>query len=616
MTRFHLLSAWALILAMCAAPAAAEEEVGVFVYKKISPSVALLKSLEGFGTGFAIDEDGLVVTNAHVISSPLPYQMRVDVLKKDGTIGPMIFKKVKILGLHPKLDMALVQVDAKAAGVKLLPVEISRDQIIPGQSVYAIGNPGGGEGGGALQKTFTEGKVSGVRALEGIPYIQHSASINPGNSGGPLVNSKGQVVGVNTLKSYNEGIGFAIPMDKFKTDVFVKPEERKADPAKLKEIMDYAAKVQDELRRMREVLSKDDPRLVLARAHLFEVYHEALSRDPGSKDLYIKLGSLLHQLEEHMVATAYLARGIELDPWYNNAAYVEFGRSLGKIGKGDMARLAFAEAIAKFPNDSDQTAVDLAKYSAKEKEWSDAAYYAKLAIAIGVIPRQEDELVKIYDNALGKLGAADAEKTKERCDNANTELKAMKSAAVKAKNTKEKFLNKEFESFITDYDAMADKQEEVAKNLWGDDAGETATEGPVATNPSTPTTPTPVTPAADPAKEIADGIELAKQQVSQREKDKAVQTLKALVEKYPDHPDIKKAKSLLAIWDKPAPPVTVKPEKDPTADLIQRKIDLAKIFKRSNQTDKAIETLEKVIEDNPTHPLTETARALLKEYKK
>jgi TolA-binding protein len=168
---------------------------------------------------------------------------------------------------------------------------------------------------------------------------------------------------------------------------------------------------------------------------------------------------------------------------------------------------------------------------------------------------------------------------------------------------------------------MTEKSTEMAKGLWGDDATEVAPEKPGT--PATPTTPTPATPAAtaDAAKEIADTITAAKTLVRNREKDKAVESLKALVAKYPDHAKIKEAKDLLAVWDKsaatPATPTTpAKPANDAEAKAIQRKIELAQIFKKSNQEDKAISALQEIINGFPTHPDTQKACDLIKQWKK
>ena len=598
------LLAWILI----SSAAVAQDDPGLKVYQRVHPSVVSLKSIEGSGTGFVLEEDGLVLTNAHVVTSPLPYQMRVDVINKDGKTVPMIFKKVTIEGIHPKLDLALVRVDAKGAGVKLIPVALSKNPLLPGQSVYAIGNPGAGDGT-TLDKTITRGIVSATsRNIEGVLYIQHDASINPGNSGGPLCNSAGEIVGVNTLKASIEGVGYALPIDKFRKDVFVPLDKREKDDKRVAEILKEADRVMGEIKQMRSVLAADDPRFFYARAYVARLYSMALAHDPGNKSLYIKIGSIFHQIDEPMMASAYLAKGIELDPWFSHTAYVDLGQALGKLGKPDMATLAYAEAIAKFPKESDQVAIDLAKYSDKEKQYGNAAFYAKLAITIGVIPRQEDELNTIFDRAIKQVPGAEADKVRARCDQAAEELKSMKAAATAAKSTNQKFLNKDFEAFVHTYDAMSEKSEQVTKGLWGDEErAEAAPEG-------TTTKPAPTPPVnVDPDKDIAATIESAKAQARGKEKDKAIESLKALVAKYPAHPQIKQAKDLLAVWEKPEKP---KATADPAARAIERKLDLALLFKKSNQNDKAVATLQEIIDEHPDHAGTQKARDLLKQWKK
>ena len=612
MTR-SILSFVLLTSLLAATAAQAQDDPGLKVYQRVNPSVVSLKSIEGSGTGFVLEEDGLVLTNAHVVTSPLPYQMRVDVIHKDGKTAAMIFKKVTIEGIHPKLDLALVRVDAKGAGVKLIPVTLSKAGLLPGQSVYAIGNPGAGDGS-TLDKTITRGIVSATsRVIEGVPYIQHDAAINPGNSGGPLCNAAGEIVGVNTLKAHIDGVGYALPMDKFRKDIFVALDKREKDDKKVAEMLKEADRVMGEIKQMRTILHPDDPRFFYARAYVARLYSMALAHDPGNKELYIRIGSIFHQLEEPVMASAYLAKGIELDPWFSHTAYVDFGQALGKLGKTDMATLAFAEAIAKFPKESDQVAIDLAKYSDKEKQFSNAAFYAKLAISIGVIPRQEDELNVIFERAMKQIQGDEADKVRARCEQADAELKSMKSAATAAKSTNQKFLNKDFEKFLVTYDAMTDKTEEIAKGLWGDEDKTEA--APDSTTPATPATGTPAPPVAtsDPDKEIPQTIESAKAMVRSKDKAKAVELLRDLVAKYPAHAQIKQAKDLLALWDKPEKP---KPTVDPAARAIERKLDLALLFRKSNQTDKAIATLQEIIDEHPDHADTQKARDLLKQWKK
>jgi len=155
------------------------------------------------GTGFILSSDGYVVTNNHVIDGA----DEVIVKMRDGTEYD-----AKVVGADPKLDVALLKLDAKhLKAVKLGDSEKLR----VGDWVVAIGNPFG------LQQTVTAGIVSAKgRVIGSGPYddfIQTDAAINPGNSGGPLFNTRGEVVGINTAifsrSGGNNGIGFAIPIN-------------------------------------------------------------------------------------------------------------------------------------------------------------------------------------------------------------------------------------------------------------------------------------------------------------------------------------------------------------------------------------------------------------------
>jgi len=168
----------------------------------------------GGGTGFIISEDGMVVTNKHVVA-----QEGVDytIFTYDGKKYP-----ARVLAKDPFYDLAILQIE-NAQGVKFKPVKLgdsSKLQI--GQTVIAIGYALG-----EFQNTVSVGVVSGlgrtitaagggmVETLEDV--IQTDAAINPGNSGGPLLNLAGEVIGINVAKAYlGENIGFAIPINKVK----------------------------------------------------------------------------------------------------------------------------------------------------------------------------------------------------------------------------------------------------------------------------------------------------------------------------------------------------------------------------------------------------------------
>ncbi|MDD5018286.1 MAG: trypsin-like peptidase domain-containing protein [Eubacteriales bacterium] len=169
--------------------------------------------LEYDGTGFVISKDGYIVTNNHVITG----SDSITVMLEDGKEYD-----AAVIGVDVTTDIAVIKIDA--AGLDTLPLGDS-DTLQVGEAVVAIGNPLGLE----LPGTVTSGIISGLnRALNSDgytqEYIQTDAAINPGNSGGPLINMDGEVIGINTLKSYiagyddygqsisTEGIGFAIPI--------------------------------------------------------------------------------------------------------------------------------------------------------------------------------------------------------------------------------------------------------------------------------------------------------------------------------------------------------------------------------------------------------------------
>ena len=203
-----------------AAPAFdAEEQQNIAVYKKALPSVVNITSTEvafdffygpvpqqGQGSGFVLTKDGLILTNNHVIGNA----QRVEAM-----LSNKHKYKARVLATDKNHDLALIKIDAP----DLTPVTLSDSRnLMVGQRVYAIGNPFG------LNGTMTRGIISAIRSIrgpQGNPIedaIQTDAAVNPGNSGGPLLNSRGEVIGITTLIASNgadqsSGIGFAIPIN-------------------------------------------------------------------------------------------------------------------------------------------------------------------------------------------------------------------------------------------------------------------------------------------------------------------------------------------------------------------------------------------------------------------
>ena len=161
--------------------------------------------ISGSGSGFVIDSKGLIVTNTHVVSG-------ADEIKVQFAGQPGFFK-AKLVGKDDLSDIALLKIKPKKY---LPPVRMGNSSVVQvGEEVAAFGNPHG------YGHSMTQGIISAVKReiddLNLFPLLQTDASINPGNSGGPLVNLKGEVVGVNNaIAAGAQGISFAIPIDNVK----------------------------------------------------------------------------------------------------------------------------------------------------------------------------------------------------------------------------------------------------------------------------------------------------------------------------------------------------------------------------------------------------------------
>ena len=181
------------------------------IYAQASPAVVSIRTDVGSGTGFLIDRNGTLVTNAHVVGSA------DRVVVKFGQDGRSIDGQVK--GADPSSDLAVVKIDPGSAPRNAKPLQFADSrQVQVGDTAIAIGNPFG------LDRTATEGIVSGIgrsiKAPNGFSIdevIQTDAPINPGNSGGPLLDETARVMGVNSQiatagnSQGNVGIGFAVP---------------------------------------------------------------------------------------------------------------------------------------------------------------------------------------------------------------------------------------------------------------------------------------------------------------------------------------------------------------------------------------------------------------------
>jgi S1-C subfamily serine protease len=197
----------------------ADEQINIRVYAAVNRSVVNITAAEvgglfgdeessGSGSGFVIDRQGHILTNYHVVE-------RVEVVRVTLYDGSTLSGQV--VGKDPSNDVAVVHVELPAD--RLTPMALGdSSRLLVGQKVLAVGNPFG------LERTLTTGIISSLdrtmragngRMIKGI--IQTDAAINPGNSGGPLLNTRGEVIGMNTAivshVGQSAGIGFAVPIN-------------------------------------------------------------------------------------------------------------------------------------------------------------------------------------------------------------------------------------------------------------------------------------------------------------------------------------------------------------------------------------------------------------------
>ncbi len=160
--------------------------------------------VEGVGSGVIIDKKGYILTNNHVIEKA----NKLKVTTSDGNVYDGI-----VVGTDKHTDLAIIKIDSKDA---LSSAELGNSDVLKiGQIVIAIGNPFGLDGGPSVTAGIISSLTRRLQFENGImELIQTDASINPGNSGGPLVNTSGEVIGINTAKiPYAQGIGFAVPIN-------------------------------------------------------------------------------------------------------------------------------------------------------------------------------------------------------------------------------------------------------------------------------------------------------------------------------------------------------------------------------------------------------------------
>lgn len=164
------------------------------------------EKLDMLGSGVIIDEDGYILTNWHVVSRGYRVQVKLS--------NGRVYEAAKLVA-NPRSDVALLKITNALPGERFEPIKLAKDDdLLLGETVVALGNPFGlsGSVSRGILSSKNRRDTPGDQALGQADWLQTDAAINPGNSGGPLVNMRGELIGINVAMERGQGIGFAIPI--------------------------------------------------------------------------------------------------------------------------------------------------------------------------------------------------------------------------------------------------------------------------------------------------------------------------------------------------------------------------------------------------------------------
>ncbi|MBU0508330.1 tetratricopeptide repeat protein [bacterium] len=350
-----------LIFAGAASPIFAQESLPDIV-ERISPSVVVILTYDetgeaiAQGSGFFVNDKGDVVTNFHVIEGA----SSLDIKTSDGKLHPV----TAVLAEDMEGDLAVLSVDVPVEVVRVLPVNV----VLPrtAESIIVIGCPLG------LELTVSDGIVSAVRNVEGFGNIvQITAPISPGSSGGPVVDMKGNVIGVamGTIID-GQNLNFAIPGERVSS--LVSSVVRSAPKRTLSEPIPKNI--------LAETLYQSGLNLMWAEEieQAFTKFHQAIEIKPDFPEAYFYVGYCYNAFKNDSAALSAYEQSIRLRPTYA-AVWCNKGSTLSKLGRYIEAIQAFDRAIDLKP--------DLAE-----------AWYNK-GLALRVLMRNSDAL-QAYEKAI------------------------------------------------------------------------------------------------------------------------------------------------------------------------------------------------------------------------
>lgn len=306
------------------------------IIKKIEPTVVLIITYDntgkplGQGSGFFISDNGDVITNRHVLEGANRAELKI----ADGKV----FNIKKILGEDEDSDLIRVSTDVPKKFVNTLSISGSLPET--GEQVVVIGNPLG------FERTVSDGIVSAIREslLWGGRVVQITAPISPGSSGSPVVNLKGEVIGVATFTiERGQNLNFVIPgerVGKLKTGKEKSLISWEAQRAEEK----LATSVELKNKGMNYFKSEDYDEAIV-------YFKRAIRKDPNNDEAYFRIGQIYGKLNRLEEAAKYFKRVIELKPNIAETYFI-LGSTYGKLKRYQEAMENFKEGIRIRPNDA------------------------------------------------------------------------------------------------------------------------------------------------------------------------------------------------------------------------------------------------------------------------
>lgn len=489
----------------------------------LKPSVVAIRNDECAGTGMFLNESGLILTNAHVACSPLPYRVHAMATVKGG-LKEVVFRKVALVGFHQEYDLALLRIDPAEHDAKVKPVTAAPGHPAVRERVWAMGFPGDHDQG--RSKVLTWGEVrSNNRDFYGERYYELDISVFHGNSGGPLTNGKGEVLGVITIL-VSEG-ALAIPIEAARADRFGPLKDRAPNRTISLRLTSEADKL---LQR-----SADGSSLMQA----LMLYQKALLWDAGNAGLYGKVGKFNLAARRYDAAAAYLVRSVQLQPWPDKPeVYLDLGLAFAGLKREEEARAAWGEGIQKFPLDNSALWGAMGAALEKSRHYFESACCAR--IALHTFSDRAADLNALYQRVEGKLSAEESGKLRDLETGIDSHLIRLGAEAGRARREGKAFMTPEAEKLLGAFDGV---QQETPR-------GGATPSLPVRRDDRKPADASSLSDAELDARFVQVRFEVAKEHVRAGRKEKAIEILEDVVRSYPRHPETERARLLLQLLRK------------------------------------------------------------------